>query len=234
LPGKKIDGRDVRGFAVKVFGLDWTVWADAKTHLPVRMETRGKNEEEKGVEVDIEIVHDEFVFDKELDPALFSLEPPAGYKLTALGTDKLPDAPSDPALRSPVITPLVGIGPVKFGMSRQDVERLFGKPDSVERASLNYGSRGFFIQVGKTQGVAIISCASQETFATKIRDFGGKTDKGIALGAHLADIERVYGSPDQKRNNGGSTYLHYNKLRADFTLFGDKLVEMMFQRPPPP
>ncbi len=69
--------------------------------------------------------------------------------------------------------------------------------------------------------------------AFRVRDFGGKTDKGIALRAKKGDIVRVYGKPDRDETNQGSTYLSYNNLEADFTLVGDRLVQMMFRRPRP-
>jgi outer membrane lipoprotein-sorting protein len=234
LPGKKLDGKDVLGFQVKLFDLDFTVWADAKTRLPVRIEAEEKNDGKLS-----RLTLDEFVFDKELDPKLFSFEAPPGYKLAVQGIAELPAAPEDPKLKNLVVTPLVGIGPVKFGMSREEVEKVLGNADAVQAegkngyVSMNYGSRGFFLGVSKALGVVTIACASQATFATRIRDFAGKTDKGIALGATLADVIKVYGEPDRKETNQGSTYLSYNGLQASFTFFDGKLVEMLFTKPRP-
>src|SRR5579871_1407151 len=235
LPGKKLDGKDVLGFRVKMSDLNCTVWADAKTRLPVRIEAEEKTDDGKVSR----LVLDDFAFDKELDPKLFSFEPPPGYKLDVQGIAELPAAPEDPKLKNLVVTPLVGIGPVKFGMSREQVEKALGKADSVEAqgkngyVSMNYGSRGFFLGVSKTLGVVTISCASQATFAVRIRDFAGKTDKGIALGATLADVVRAYGEPDWKKTDHGSTHVSYNRLQASFTFFGDKLVQMLFTKPRP-
>jgi outer membrane lipoprotein-sorting protein len=235
LPGKKIDGKDARGFVVKMQGHDLTVWADAKTLLPVRIEVEERDDKGKKDEVII----DDFVFDKELDPKLFALEPPAGYKVETKGVAEFPPVPSDPQLKELVVTPLVGLGPVKFGMSRTEVEQLLGKPDAAEERGqngyihMNYGSRGFFIGVSKQFGVTTISCVAQKVMATRVRDFSGKTDKGIALGASMADILRAYGEPVSKETNMGTTYLRYNKLEAEFTLHSDRLLQMMFNRPRP-
>jgi outer membrane lipoprotein-sorting protein len=234
LPGKKLDGKEVLGFVVKVQDQDLTVWADAKTRLPVRIEAEDKNDKEK-----TSIVIDEFVFDKELDASRFSFEPPAGYKVETRGTATFPDAPADPKLKDLIMTPLEGLGPVKFGMTRADVEKLLGKPDGVEElgkngfVNLNYGSRGYFLGVSKNLGLVMISCVAQKTMITRVRDFSGKTDKGVALGASTEDIIKAYGKPDSKETNMGSTYLTYNKLQANFTLFSDKLVQMQFMRSRP-
>jgi outer membrane lipoprotein-sorting protein len=235
MQGKKIGGKDALGFVVKVQGHDLTVWADAKTRLPVRLEAEEKDEKGKSHELAI----DEFVFDKQLDTKLFSLEAPAGYRIETKGVAEFPATPTDPQLKDLVVTPLVGIGPVKFGMERADVEKLLGKSDAVEErgsngyVNMSYGSRGFFIGVSKPLGVVTISCVAQKAMAFRVRDFSGKTDKGIALGASTADIIRTYGEPDSKEKKEGSTYLSYHKLQADFTLFSDKLVQMHFNRQRP-
>jgi hypothetical protein len=236
LPGKKIAGKDVLGFVVKVQGQDLTVWADARTKLPVRVEAHGKDEKGKTAEVII----DEFVFDKELDARLFSFEPPAGYQFDSKGVAELPAAPDDPRLKDLVVTPLVGIGPVKFRMPRADVEKLLGKPDEIQEMgkngaawNLNYGSRGFFIGVSKSLGVINFSCVKKEVMFTRARDFSGKTDKGIAMGASTADVIKAYGPSNSKETKMGSIYLSYGKLWADFTFFDDKLVQMNFYLPRP-
>jgi hypothetical protein len=234
LAGKKLDGRDVLGFVVKVMDEELTVWADTKTRLPMRIEAKGQ-EDGKATE----LVMDEFLYDKELDPKLFSFEPPPGYKLRTSGIEELPAAPTDLKLRDLVVTPLTGIGPAKFGMPQDEVEKLLGKPDAVQAmgtngyVQLNYGSRGLFLDVSKTQGLVIIHCVSQKTFATRVRDFSGKTDKGIALGARLVDIVKAYGEPDRKEADKGTTHVSYYKLNASFVVFGDKLVGMMFTRKRP-
>ena len=95
LPGKKIDGREVLGFTVKVKDQEWTVWADARTRLPVRVEFEAKDDKGKIIG---DVSYDEFVFDKGLDLKLFSFDPPAGYKLQTFGIAGLPSAPNDPQL----------------------------------------------------------------------------------------------------------------------------------------
>jgi hypothetical protein len=91
--------------------------------------------------------------------------------------------------------------------------------------------RASFVIVGPVRGTVMFTCVAQAVMATKVRDFSGKTDKGIALGASLADITRVYGEPDSKSTENGTTHLSYGKLNASFTLFGDRLVQMMFTMP---
>ncbi len=239
LPAKKIDGNSVLGFVVQapppVKG-ELTVWVDPKTKLAVRIESELRDE--KKVKVG-EVVMDEFVYDPKLDERLFSFDPPAGYTFKKVGSAILGPAPGEAEAQSLVITPLVGIGTVKFGMTRIEVETALGKPESAEEigqqgaVNLIYSSRGLFIAVGKVTGVNSISVAVQKTTITRIHDFPGKTAEGIKLGSSPADVRKAYGEPNSKSTNEGSTYYTYNKLQAEFTFFGEELVQMWFRLPRP-
>jgi outer membrane lipoprotein-sorting protein len=72
-----IDGVKAVGFRATVGGEELTIWADKKTAAPVRVE-QAVSMDGRGATM----VMDHFVIDAPLDDALFSLDPPAGYKLT--------------------------------------------------------------------------------------------------------------------------------------------------------
>lgn len=232
---KSIDGRRAIGFRVTLQGHDVTVWADPDTRLPLRIVALEQDDKDRMSEG----LLDELVFDRDLDPGLFSLEPPAGYTVKTEGIPELSPAPVDPRLRDLVVTPGVGIGPVKFRMTREQVEQLLGKPDTAAElgprgyVDMRYASHGFFIGVGKQMGVVTIMCVAQPVMAVRVRDFAGKTDKGIGMGARLTDIIRTYGPPTTRETKKGSTYLHYSRLWADFTLFNDRLVQITLNLPRP-
>jgi outer membrane lipoprotein-sorting protein len=236
LPGKKMDGKNVLGFAIKVNGEEAIVWADPRTRLPVRIEMEDKD---KDVHTVVTVAFDEFVFDKELDAKLFSFDVPEGYKLTTFGVAELPAASPDEAKMKPTVSPLDGIGPVKFGTSIADVEKLLGKADSVREVGKNgytdisYASRGFFIGAGKTSGVATFTCVGQRVMATKVRDFAGQTDKGIRIGSSSADVIRVLGDPGSKEVTPNLTTYYYNRGQCYYSFLNDKLVQMTFMRPRP-
>jgi outer membrane lipoprotein-sorting protein len=69
---KEIDGRAVVGFRTHNNMVDMTLWADPQTARPVRIELNMPG-------YDVHSVMSNFRYDMELDPSLFSLEPPAGY-----------------------------------------------------------------------------------------------------------------------------------------------------------
>jgi outer membrane lipoprotein-sorting protein len=236
LPEREIDGRQFPGFLVRIgFGKDRheaSVWIDRQTRLPVRIEISGKDS--KGQEV--REITEELVFDRALDATLFGLAAPAGYTVQTEGIAKLPASPKDQDVAAPIVTPKVGIGPARFGMSKDEVIRVLGQPDAIPAEGrgmmLQYFSRGYSLMVSPQRGLAVITCVSQKTFLVKVRDFRGKTPDGIGMGASAKDIEKAYGKPDRRENNGPTTvYLSYHRLGLNFVLFDDKVVQMMLQRP---
>ncbi|MBN2025039.1 MAG: outer membrane lipoprotein carrier protein LolA [Pirellulales bacterium] len=76
-----IDGRRVEAFRIRYRNVDGKavgetkIWADPKTSLPVRVENVG------GGEVEVRIVMTDFQVGVDLDPALFSLDAPEGYRV---------------------------------------------------------------------------------------------------------------------------------------------------------
>jgi hypothetical protein len=71
---RTIAGRTAIGFQVTKAGMQWTIWADAESRLPLRTECHLPLFEATAFMTDFE-------FDVDLDPALFSLVPPEGYTL---------------------------------------------------------------------------------------------------------------------------------------------------------
>jgi len=246
LPEQTIDGKKAIGYRVRLalgdHKMEARVWVDPKTLLPVRIEQSEKDQ--AGREAGQWVLMD-FAFDVPLDAALFRMTPPEGYTLISRGSaTPLPPPPRDADKLAPTVTPGVGIGPARFGMSKEEVIKVLGPPDSIPPEGrgimLTYFSRGFQVDVTPKRGLVIIHCVTQKFFFTKVNDFRGKTKEGIAMGASEKMIEQAYGKPDSREINGPATAyptnLHYRKLNVIFTLFEDKLVGIMLQggRPPEP
>ena len=136
-----------------------------------------------------------------------------------------------------IIEPLVGIGPVNFGMSEDEVMKHFGQPDRIfqgEVTKLNYvPSRGLVFVVDAELGMNEIGCWSEGMLPSRITTFAGKTKEGIGIGATQEEIVDAYGQPD--RTSTGSRALvetlHYDKLQARFTLMEGRLMSMVLNAP---
>ena len=84
LPAKEIDGKKLPGFRVErevshpmmkeKQTVKMNVWVDPQTKLPVRIEEMHSDPDDAD-KYRVAIVMDQFVFDKPLDPGLFSFDP---------------------------------------------------------------------------------------------------------------------------------------------------------------
>jgi hypothetical protein len=135
-----------------------------------------------------------------------------------------------------IIEPLVGIGPVKFGMSKEEVIKHFGPPDKVfaDGTKLNYvSSRGLSFTIDSELGLQEIGCWSEGMLPSRVTTFIGKTKEGIGIGASEEEIVAAYGQPDRTStsSNGVIQNLHYDKISAKFSLKEDKLMTMTLEAP---
>ncbi len=130
IPSKEIAGTQCPGFRIEERESTLLVWVDPRTFLPAYAErtySAAILERDRDVQEVVE-TYDNMQFDEPLADELFSVVPPAGFAVTTVGT-----APADrkAIIAEPfVVTPNVGAGPLKFGMSRAEIIRLLGKPDS--------------------------------------------------------------------------------------------------------
>ncbi|MHC4395157.1 MAG: hypothetical protein ACYS1A_05840 [Planctomycetota bacterium] len=138
-----------------------------------------------------------------------------------------------------IIEALVGIGPVEFGMSNDEVIKHLGQPDKIlgEGRELNYvSSRGLSFTVDTELGMQQIKCWS-DNFMTKlpfaVTTFGGRTKESIGMGATQEQIIAAYGQPDRTRTDqkGEFENLYYDELRAKFVLRQSELVAMTLDAP---
>jgi hypothetical protein len=74
---QEIDGRRVVGFRISSAEIVMTVWGDPKTGFPVRIEGT------VATMPYLKITMSDFAINVPMDESLFSVEPPAGYKVTA-------------------------------------------------------------------------------------------------------------------------------------------------------
>jgi hypothetical protein len=245
---RTLDGRKVIDFDVNLDGDASKVSVDAATKLPVQIEI--VHPSHPGHEAIREVVKD-FVFDASLDESLFRVVPPAGYTIVRHSREE----PSSGDASVLVVSPETGIGPIKFGMSADDVIRALGEPnwrkdhryaDNLQprpeldakdagkakyvMTELAYDARGFRLAVGAPGGLHSIHCFNQTSMGPSVRDFQGKTREGIKLGARPNDVVKAYGEPDAKM---GTDNYWYAKQGWQFSFRDGKLVSYQLNPPNP-
>ncbi|MBN2313417.1 MAG: hypothetical protein JXM79_05770 [Sedimentisphaerales bacterium] len=136
-----------------------------------------------------------------------------------------------------VIEPLVGIGSVRFGMTKDQIVEHFGQPDQIFEGpvtKLNYvPSQGLNFAVDPELGLQEIGCWSEGMLPSRVTTFSGKTKEGIGIGASEEEIVAAYGQPDRTSTDsrGIIQNLHYDKIGAKFSLKEGKLMSMVFEVP---
>jgi hypothetical protein len=136
------------------------------------------------------------------------------------------------------VVPRVGVGPVKFGMSKEQVMEVLGQPMEVlgqpERmegggVALYYlTSKGVHFLVDPRRGVRSIECWSAQyprPYPGMVT-FSGKTDKGIGMGASRDEIVAAYGEPERSDSQGVFDNLRYSQLGMTFVLTEGRLVNL--------
>lgn len=139
----------------------------------------------------------------------------------------VPEAVDDPM----VVVPRVGVGPVKFGMSKEQVMEVLGQPERMEGGgvALYYlTSKGVHLLVDRRRGVRTIDCWSDQypvPFPGMVT-FAGKTDKGIAMGASREEVVAAYGEPEKVDSTDTLETLRYGQLGMSFALASDGVVNI--------
>ena len=100
----------------------------------------------------------------------------------------------------------------------------------VER--LDYSSLGFAIEVSSREGMTGFGCFGRLWRFDSARDFLGKTDRQIGLGASIDDVVRVYGKPDVKAHLREDV-LHYFHKGWSFLFRDGKLALITAFQPRP-
>jgi hypothetical protein len=170
-------------------------------------------------------------------------EPPKGA-LTDSAAPAPTQAPSKvPPVRTPKVSndqlqpiPLVGLGPVTFGMSKEQVIELLGQPDRAEGRgiALYYlESRGLSLLLHRSLGLQTIDCWSKDypEAPPQMTTFVTKTEKGIAMGASRKQIVAAYGKPDRTDVRRSFDILYYDQLQIEFMLANDKLINLKLKAP---
>jgi hypothetical protein len=153
---------------------------------------------------------------------------------TKKGQDK--QAQEEPPAAALTIEPLVGIGPVRFGASREEIARSFGPPDrQATETDLNYvASKGLAFEMSPQGGLEKIKCWSDRMPVPPrfpVATFAGTTKEGIGMGTARERIVAAYGPPDKTDARGDIENLSYNKLCAKFTLWQGAVTSIILEAP---
>lgn len=250
IAARDVNGRSCSGVLIKrTLGKGGTqlirVWIDPDTKLPVYSEHVAEWKETGAKALSRAVaVSSNFKYDLPFDDSVFDLELPAGYEVTTTGTPAKDRRAPWPAEKL-VLTVGQGIGPAKFGMSKEEVLKLLGEPEEQQKVTPKvregfpqpeleiwvYASQGFRLTFSSFDDPRLASVSCRDGYNDTTRDFAGKTKEGIGLGATPEEVERVYGKPDDnsvKEGLGGFVYRD-KRLRIGFA--EGKVFQIHLARP---
>jgi hypothetical protein len=235
------EGKPVLKFAIQNEG-EFIVLVDPQTHLPIRMELKIDKGLPQG-ETYREVTTD-FVFDASVDESLFDIKAPPGYSVTRC---------EEPRDRKPIDTRAwtassqQGLGPIPLHATKEQIVATLGMPDQIEvtgrgpgvfkspgrpavkgqtevvSEKLRYPSHGFEIYVSNKEGMTDFNCFGRFWGFDSCRDFLGKTDRQISLGASVDEVIAAYGKPDV-RSRIRAEVLQYFHKGWSFTFRNGKLA----------
>jgi outer membrane lipoprotein-sorting protein len=241
-----MDGKSVNRFEVQENG-KLIVSVDPATNLPVRMEMEvasGLNDSQP-----YRHVATDFIFNSAVDLSLLSTTPPAEYQLTESSRPSGRKVFDESDL---IVSSEHGIGGVALGSSKEAILAKLGQPDSIRETivpgreiqgpdnkktkladtvlvEMQYPSDGFDLTIGP-DGLKNIHCYGKQVRGAMARDFVGKTDIGIKLGATRDEVIAKYGQPEVRPHKSNSDFRYFHKgYRFVFT--NEKLTSIMISPP---
>ena len=139
--------------------------------------------------------------------------------------------------QSIVIEPGISIGPVRSGMTIDQVVAELGEPDQKKESALDYFNLGFSVIPGKDGLVHIVLCVDptgKEGPFTKA--FAGRTREGIGMRSSRADVIRAYGEATATQTIAGKPgveVVRYRPLGLVFQLRDGKVdtIGVIFNSP---
>ena len=153
---------------------------------------------------------------------------------------------TSPAGEEFAIQPLIGVGPIKFGMTSEEVIKHFGVPNGVmtnpenpsEVVGLDYIPANGMCLMIHNDSVVIIDCYSSnnpEPFES-ITSFVGRTEEAIGMGSTRDEVEAVFGEPDETYQAETGTQetmdmLCYDNLMMEIGIWRGEVITISISQP---
>ena len=171
------------------------------------------------------IARQDFQWNVEIEPELMLVRLPDGVTPNVIDANE--QAPPLP------VVPGVGIGPVRLGMTSEEVRQVLGRPDKVRMTedglpSVMWYTKSLGVTVlfgsdeDERNRVVAVSGSLGQYVAKRFRDFTGTTPEGIGLGATAQEIIAAYGETDNHTiSQNGEEVIVYAQPSLDFRLSAD-------------
>ncbi len=125
------------------------------------------------------------------------------------------------------IVPGVGVGPIKFGMTMDEVKQVLGKPDRTTGKALEYLSLGLAVGPSKQDGTVAVILMGDGNGSYLVDRFKGATKEGVRMRSTRQEIVAAYGEPEKTASEAPSLEtLYYDSGRTEYSLKDGRLVHI--------
>jgi RNA polymerase sigma factor (sigma-70 family) len=127
-----------------------------------------------------------------------------------------------------LIVPGESVGPVRKGMTTNEVEAMLGQPDKWQGKIMVYDKQyGMSVSEGKN-GVAVIFCGDSMLGYPGVKTFKGHTKEGIGMESTREEVIKAFGQPTTAKPWGpGQEQLEYKALGLTFILESGKVFNIL-------
>jgi hypothetical protein len=125
------------------------------------------------------------------------------------------------------VVPGIGVGPIKFGMTMDEVQQALGKPDRTHGKALEYLSLGLAVIPSKRDGTVGAIMIGDGNGSYLVDRFKGATKEGIRMRSTRQEIIAAYGEPENAESEApGLEVLYYDSGRTEYSLKDGRLVHI--------
>ena len=166
---------------------------------------------------------------------------PSDYVVAGITPDQLKAELSVEEAARLIMRPGVGVGEVKFGLTKDQIVGILGEPEfTLHKIYLNYPSMGLQLVLNgpgpegrETLGMIIAN--PWDAAGLTRRDFPGSTPEGIRVGSSVQQVRDAYGEPDpaqpsDKAPPDGPHLARYGKQALLFGFVDGKVAQIVMSR----
>ncbi len=130
-----------------------------------------------------------------------------------------------------LIEPNIAIGPIRAGMTVQQVVAALGEPQRRTSNALEYNRLGLAVMPGPDGVVQVVMCGDVTGLSGPfVKAFTGRTKEQIGMLSTRAQLLQAYGEPTaDEKMRGGSESMKYDLLGITFTLESGKVHHMIMR-----
>ena len=127
-----------------------------------------------------------------------------------------------------LIVPGESVGKVRKGMTTNEVEVVFGKPDKWQGKIMLYDRKfGMGVMQNKAGALAVF-CGGSMLKSPGVKKFKGRTKEGIGMESSREEVIKAFGQPTTAKPAGaGQEQLEYKTLGLSFALESGKIFNIL-------